>query len=284
MVAEVKREYAELVERDMVNSHLLDISLAAHCLAGTAERLGQRHPTEELIEIAAAWSGAFDQESGYIKPGEYYEGNRYHYSFRLIHRMKERVDLCGGPEMFERLLDRYFGYGAEPVRQIGRGMSQHDGMELGRFDGLNNEVMMETPFAYHFTGRPDKTNEIVHGIQKYHFSATPGGLCGNDDSGALTSWYVWNAIGLFPMVGAGRFFVSLPLFDRIEVRTCGFVVRRHQVSHSGGEAIYPERVVLNGQELHRSYVTLEEVLAGGHLDIHLSDRAGGSRDDYGRET
>ena len=268
---EVKREYEAVADRDMVNSHILDISYAAHCLTTMAENLGQRHYSAGLAEISASWRKAIDPATGYMKKGGYYEGDYVHYSFRLLHRMKERIDLCGGPAQFEQMLDRFFGYGAEPVRQISREMSQRQGESLGRFDGLNNEVMMETPFAYHFVGRPDKTNEVVHGIRKYHFYPSPGGLVGNDDSGALTSWYIWNALGLFPMVGNGLFFVSLPLWDRSEITNCGFHIRKIEKSHEGGEPIYPEQIILNGTKLDRSYVYAHEVLAGGHLEIHLAD-------------
>lgn len=274
LVREVKREYEAIAPRDMVNSHTLDISYAADCLSRMAEALGESHYTQELAPIAESWSNAFDGSTGYMKEGSYYEGNYVHYSFRLFHRMNERIELAGGPSRFESMLDRYFGFGETPVRQIGPGMSQEQGMALGRFDGLNNEVMMETPFAYHFVGRPDKTNEVVHEIQNCHFHPNPGGLAGNDDSGAMTSWYVWNALGLFPMAGNACFFLSVPLFDRVEIASCGFSIRTFRSARDGGTPIYFERLMLNERQLERSHLTLEEVLTGGELEIHLTDRPG----------
>ena len=76
-------------------------------------------------------------------------------------------------------------------------------MDLGRFDGTNTEVAMETPYARHFVGCPDHTARIVNGVLRLHYRDSCGGLPGNDDSGALSSWYVWNAIGLFPVAGQG---------------------------------------------------------------------------------
>lgn len=272
LVGEVEREFHELAERDMVHSHRLDISYAASCLSRTAELLGETQYRRTLEPIMTGWKEAIDPETGFMRNGAYYEGDAVHYSFRLLHSMRERIKLAGGDARFAEMLDHFFGYGCEPVQQIGPGMSQEEGLALGRFDGLNNEVMMETPFAYHFLGLPDRTNEIVHAVQRFCFDHSPGGLPGNDDSGGLSSWYVWNALGLFPLSGSGRFFVSLPLLDQAEIRNCGFRVRRISSSPNGGAPVYFRKLRLNGEELSRTFLSLAEVLSGGELEIHLTDQ------------
>lgn len=157
-------------------------------------------------------------------------------------------------------------------------------MALGRFDGLNNEVMIETPYAYHYIGRPDRTAEIVRAVMRYHFIDSAGGLPGNDDSGALSAWYVWNTIGLFPVPGRGIFLIGSPTIRHGEIdlgsRTMTVEVESKDavdsVFPSGIEGdedsrqiIYPTSVELNGIHLDRSYLTYREVLEGGKLAIRL---------------
>lgn len=256
-------------------SHLLDVSYAAECVRKLSSELGRDDLAGRMGPIAGRWKLAFDGSTGMMNEGDYYEGGNVNYSFRLLHDMSARIEMCGGRAGFQKRLDSFFGYGAEPVRQIGSGMTQKQGIDLGRFDGLNNEVMLETPFAYHYIGAPDRASEIVHAIQTYQWSDSRGGIPGNDDSGALSSWYVWNAIGLYPVPGQDIFFISCPLFDRVDLSPCSLTIEvvRSEASDSS-PAIYLESIDLNGEALHRSFLTIGEVLRGGTLQLYLSAESG----------
>jgi putative alpha-1,2-mannosidase len=256
-------------------SHLLDLSYAAGCVRTLSAELGLNELVAEMSRCEKRWREAFDPETGMMHKGSYYEGGNIHYSFRLLHDMGARIELCGGADAFNERLDEFFGFGADPVSQIGDGIEQQTGIELGRFDGLNNEIMLETPFAYHYIGKPDRTSQIIHAIQRYQWGDTAGGIPGNDDSGALSSWYFWNTVGLFPLSGQDIFFISTPLFDRVEIGSCGFVIEaeRGDANTSDG-SIYIESVELNGKLLDRSFLFLREVLEGGVLRLRLSRERG----------
>jgi putative alpha-1,2-mannosidase len=147
------------------------------------------------------------------------------------------------------------------------------GYALNRFEGLNNEPDMETPWAYHYVGRPDRTAEVVHAALHNMFGLGSGGLPGNDDSGGLSSWYVWAALGLFPVAGQSLYLVNAPSFDH------------SRLSLSGGEltidtegfveptpdrpAQYVQSVIFNGEPLDRSWLAARELHAGGQLLITL---------------
>ena len=131
------------------------------------------------------------------------------------------------------MLDAFFGFGAGAVTQPGRSPTPAEmaaGYALNRFEGLNNEPDMEAPWAYHYAGRPDRTAEVVHAALTWQFGTGAGGLPGNDDSGALSSWYVWASLGLFPLAGQGLFLVNAPAFARGVLRVDGgeFVDRDHR--------------------------------------------------------
>ena len=119
------------------------------------------------------------------------------------------------------------------------------GYALNRFEGLNNEPDMEAPWAYHYAGRPDRTAEIVHAALTWQFGTGAGGLPGNDDSGGLSSWYVWASLGLFPVAGQNLFLVNAPAFARAALRVGGgeFVIETtgHRETPIGADGIEETR-------------------------------------------
>jgi putative alpha-1,2-mannosidase len=195
--------------------------------------------------------------------------------------MQGRIALSGGRERFLEQLDAFFGYGAEPVTQPGNKPDAREllaGYVLGRFEGLNNEPDMDAPWAYHYAGRPDRTAEIVHDIVHQQFGTGRGGLPGNDDSGGLSSWYVWASIGLFPVAGQNLFLVNAPSFREATISVSGgdFTVRTENFvePYAGGPVQYVQRTWLNGQPLERSYLTGEELHRGGQLVVELGPEPG----------
>ena len=174
------------------------------------------------------------------------------------------------------MLDEFFGYGADPVKQVGERPSVEDlaaGYALNRFEGLNNEPDMEVPWAYHYLGRPDRTAEVVHAAINNQFGLGRGGLPGNDDSGGLSAWYVWASLGVFPVAGQSIYLINAPSFAhsridldgrQLEIDTDGFVE-----PEPDGPAQYVQSVTFNGTPLERSWLPARDLHAGGRLHISL---------------
>ena len=258
-------------------SHTLDVAFGYWCTAKVARRVGDRALAEEFEALAGRWVNAFDGSSGLLKDSTFYEGGKWNYSFRLLPDMAGRIALAGGDDAFVGLLDRFFGFGAAPVRQPGVRPDVPEmaaGYALGRFEGLNNEPDMEAPWAYYYAGRPDRTAEVVHAAIQQQFGTGRGGLPGNDDSGGLSSWYVWASLGLFPIAGQNLFLIGPPSFaesrirvlggDAVTIETRGFVEPRRN-----GPAQYVQSVEFNGATLTRPWLRGNEVHHGGSLSIEL---------------
>ncbi|KQM84552.1 glycoside hydrolase domain-containing protein [Agromyces sp. Leaf222] len=262
-------------------SHTLDLAFGYWCTAKVAERVGDRALVEQFRGLSSRWRNAFDPETGLLVDSTFYEGSRHNYSFRLLHDMRGRIDLAGGDDRFVAMLDAFFGYGAEPVRQPGLqpGLEEMTaGYALGRFEGMNNEPDMDAPWAYHYAGRPDRTAEVVHAAVQQQFGTGRGGLPGNDDSGGLSSWYVWASLGLFPVAGQNLFLVNAPAHAEsriamsggdLAIETKGFVEPHHD-----GPAQYVQSVTLNGDPLERTWLRGDEVHRGGRLLIELGPEPG----------
>ncbi len=275
MHRDLHRTYGEeFVEKGIVHpmTHTLDLSYGYYCTAKVARSLRDHELADELDRYVGSWVNAYDERTGLLKDSTYYEGSKYNYSFRLLHDMRGRIALSGGDQAFVRQLDAFFGYGAPPVRPLGQQPSHEEieaGYALGRFEGLNNEPDMEVPFAYYYAGRPDRTAEVVRAALRGVFGTGRGGLAGNDDSGALSSWYVWAALGLFPVAGQNVFLLGVPQFESAKIRLHGkelIVVTRNKTENQQ----YVSSVTLNGEQLMRSYLTGSELYAGGQLVVNLS--------------
>ncbi|MFC3492983.1 glycoside hydrolase domain-containing protein [Glycomyces rhizosphaerae] len=283
MQDDLRRGYGEdFAVRGIVHpvSHTLDLASGYWCTAIIARGLGDHRLADELETKARLWINAFGQD-GLLRDSSFYEGGRWNYSFRLLHDMASRIELAGGDKEFTAILDRFFGYGAEPVTQLGVppfGPEFAIGQDLNRFEGLNNEPDMEAPWAYHYAGRPDRTAEIVHAALAYQFGTGRGGLPGNDDSGALSSWYVWASLGLFPVAGQNLFLVNAPAFGAANLRFGGndfeLVTTGHAESGIGADAAgskpqYVQSARFNGKPLDHGFITGNQLHGGGRLEIEL---------------
>jgi predicted alpha-1,2-mannosidase len=286
MADDLRRLYGEdFFEHGVVHpiTHTLDLAYAHYCTAKVARALNDHRLADDLASRAQQWTNAFDRSTGLLRDSEFYEGGKWNYSFRLLHDMAARIGLAGGDEAFVGMLDAFFGFGAGPVTQPGTrpGVGEMAaGYALERFEGLNNEPDMEAPWAYHYAGRPDRTSEVVHAALTWQFGTGPGGLPGNDDSGGLSSWYVWASLGLFPVAGQNLFLVNAPAFAHAALRVGDeqFIIETsgHREAPIGADGIertppaqYVQSATLNGRPLHAGHLSATDVHRGGRLHLEL---------------
>jgi putative alpha-1,2-mannosidase len=135
---------------------------------------------------------------------------------------------------------------------------------------------MEAPWAYHYAGRPDRTAEVVHAAINNMFGLGRGGLPGNDDSGGLSSWYVWASLGLFPVAGQSLYLINAPSFaearialadNELVIDAPGFVE-----PVPGGPTQYVQSAAFNGETLDRTWLTARELHRGGRLRLELGSQ------------
>ena len=241
-------------------AHTVDIADGCNAARMLAEAAGDDELAAECGRLAKMWPAAFDRRTGLLDPeSRYYEGSHWNYSFRLMHDMETRLDIAGGRENYVRLLDRFFGF-------------THAQDVSGRFEGFNNETDMETPFAYFYAGRHDRVCEVVAAGTEYMFCEGRGGLPGNNDSGGLSSLYMWFALGIFPVSGQDVMFIGSPRLNRAVIHMANgrdFTVSRE------GEGIYVARAELNGRRLDEMKFGVGEMMEGGELKLYMSEMVPG---------
>ena len=247
-------------------THILD---AADACLFVAEITQDRALKEQLLTLGAHWRNAYGADGLLSVDSPYYEGDRFTYSFRIHKEMEERVALAGGKEAFAKLLDNFFGFGKEsipPMNYIGAS-KDIEATAYHRFQGFNNECDMETPYAYIFADRHDRLCEIMKECISRSFGTGKRGLPGNNDSGGLSSTFVWNCLGLFPISGSGEFLLGMPQVDQaaITLHNGNTLTIR---TEKGGENRYVDRIEFNGAEIKDYRLAAKELLNGETLVFH----------------
>ena len=275
MWKDMGRAYGEAFLQDGLAhpiTHTLDLAYACFCTATIARGIGDEAIATKMEALAGRWRNAFAAD-GELLDSTYYEGTKWNYAYRLLHDMPGRIALAGGEAAFIAELDRFFGYGAGPVRQPGVAPSREEmaaGAALGRFEGLNNEPDMEAPYAYIFAGRHDRTCEVVRAGMGL-FADTPGGLVGNDDSGGMSSWYVWSSLGLFPVAGQDCFLIGSPLFAAARLRLPGGHHFSITAADNASQRPYVAAAWLNGTPLAKPWLRWADIANGSTLELTMSD-------------
>ena len=198
---------------------------------------------------------------------KFYEGTNINYSFRVSSSMASRLEKSNKQQIIKQL-DVFFGFVGEDVVNFTSPTAYRvvykRGKRYRRFEGLNNETDMETMYMYHKLREYSKCEDIINEIIKYNFDIGNGGICGNDDSGGLTSWLVLNILGLYPVVGTSEVLIGCPQIDEATImldnKLTLKVVGRSEDKHI-------RKVTLNGEELINRQTNILTLKRGGELVI-----------------
>ena len=191
-------------------SKTLEFAYDDWCVAQVAKYLGKTLEYQYYMRCSQAWRNVFDAETGFMRarqngrwytpfdPREvnnnYTEANAWQYSFFVPHDIDGLVEAMGGPEAFEKKLDALF---EGPEGNTGRTQADITGC-IGQY-AHGNEPSHHIPYLYAAIGKPEKTEQRVRQILETLYSSAPDGLCGNDDCGQLSAWYVLSSLGLYPV-------------------------------------------------------------------------------------
>ncbi|MBQ9150963.1 MAG: glycoside hydrolase family 92 protein [Clostridia bacterium] len=265
-----REDYASFLENGFFEryTHILDVTDACMDVAQITHRAELK---KRLLALAAHWKNAYSPDGLMSEKSPYYEGDRYTYSFRLQRNMEERIALAGGKERFAALLDDFFGFGGGEVHPFTLASSEEEVLQnrQHRFQGFNNECDMETPYAYIDANRHDRLCEILHECVTRSFGLGRGGLPGNNDSGGLSSLFIWNTLGIFPVSGSGEFLIGAPQMDGAEITLSSGNTLCIRVERPDPAMIYVDRVEWNGRPVEGFRISAREIMGGGVLGFYM---------------
>jgi len=195
----------------------------------------------------------------------YVAGNIWAFKFGAFHKIDLMIDLMGGVDSFESALDELF------TREIKMKGEQH--VDISGFVGVyghGDEPGHHIPYLYNYTRSPWKTQRVVSRIRKDFYHASPDGYVNNEDCGQMSAWYVFSALGFYPVCpGKATYDIGAPLFENATIHLENgkhFKVVAHQ---SSPENMYVQSVRLNGKLLNRWQIKHEEIISGGILEFDM---------------
>lgn len=245
-------------------SRTLEYAYDDYVLAQIARKLGKSSDYRLLAKRAKNWQNAINKQTGYaqgrnangtfLKPGNEFsfvrfitEGAPCHYTWYVPQDVQGLVEWMGGKDKFISKLDSMFSefrywHGNEPCHQIG--------------------------YLFNYVGEPWKTQKQISYIRNTEYLNAPGGLSGNDDAGQMSAWYVFSALGFYPVCPGNPYYVlGSPAFEKASIELENgnmFVVKARDVS---AKNIYIQSATFNGKKFNKSYITHEQILKGGTLEL-----------------
>jgi len=209
-----------------------------------------------------SWRPDFDPLYSHHTRSDFTEGNGWQYTWLAPHDVDGLVSLFGSRELFLQRLDSLFRV-TEEVK--GENASPDISGLIGQY-AHGNEPSHHIAYLFSMAGAPEKTESMVRRIMKEMYTAGKDGICGNEDCGQMSAWYVFSAMGFYPVNPAdGRFILGSPVLDRADLALPGGKVFTVVAEGGSPEKVNVSGCFLNGAKLDRNYITWEEISAGGEL-------------------
>jgi predicted alpha-1,2-mannosidase len=248
-------------------STTLEYAMADAAIAAYAARHGDDETAARLRDRATGWEEEFDPSTGYVRPrfedGTFYakfdpasqysftEGNAAQYTWMVPQAYGALVKRLDGPAKAVTRLDDLFS-------ELNAGLSRPHFY-------IGNEPLFTAPWAYVWAGAPARTQAMVRRVLAAQFTDTPGGLPGNDDLGAMSSWCVWAALGMFPVVpGEDVLVLNTPLFPEVTITVPGHAPIRIEAP-GAPEATYVASATLDGEPLEQAWIRFGRIARGATL-------------------
>ena len=198
------------------------------------------------------------------------EGNAWQYFWYVPHNIQALMELTGGTKAFEQKLDTFFTstYKSEQMNHNASGF-------VGQY-AHGNEPSHHVAYLYNFAGQPWKTQKYVSHILNTLYNNTSSGYAGNDDCGQMSAWYVFNAMGFYPVNPAdGRYIIGSPLLDECTLKLAGNKEFRIRTIRKSPEDIYIQSVTLNGKKHKDFFITHQDIMNGGTMVFKMGKKPSG---------
>jgi predicted alpha-1,2-mannosidase len=260
-------------------SKTLEYAYDDYCIARMASALGKDDDAAIFLKRAASFKNIFDTTYGlmrgkdsqgrwrtpfnphvYVEGGDITEGTSWQYTWYVPHNVPGLIALMGGKERFTGKLDSLFIVTADSSQ----GVSDIKG-RIGEY-WHGNEPSHHIIFLYCYAGQPWKTQKLAHEIMKTQYGNEPNSLCGNDDCGQMSAWYIFNAMGFYPVCpGSDGYVIGSPCVKKAVMTLSNGKTFTMTAENLSDENVYVQSVLLNGKTWEQPYLPYDEIRNGGTL-------------------
>lgn len=266
-------------------SKAMEYAISDWCIAQMAKALGKNDDYQYYSKRAKAYEQYFDPKTQFVRAklddgkfrvpfnpfhsihewGDYTEGNAWQYTWLVPQDVEGLISLFGGDEPFTKKLDSLFVVSGD----MGEKASSDISGLIGQY-AHGNEPSHHITYLYAYAGQQWKTAEKNRFIQRTLYTDKPDGLCGNEDCGQMSAWYIMSSMGFYPANPAnGAYVFGSPLFSEVAVNLPDGKKFTLKANNNSEKNIYIQSVKLNGQNYTRSYITYKDIMKGGNLEFEM---------------
>lgn len=235
------------------------------------------HPQHNLMSGRNS-DGTFPSDFNALKwGGDFTEGNSLHYTWSVFHDPAGLIALMGGEEEFVKTLDSvfempphfddsYYGFTIHEIREM-------QIMNMGNY-AHGNQPIQHMLYLYDWGLQPWKTQARVREVMKKFYTPLPDGYCGDEDNGQTSAWYVFSALGFYPVCPAsGEYALGSPLFRKVTINYPDGRKLDIRAEENSEENVFVQGVKLNGRRYGKTFFTHEQLRSGGSIDFRMGNRA-----------
>lgn len=265
-------------------SKTLEYAFDDYCIALMADRMGKKELADDFYKRASNYCNVFNGKTSFMqprdikgnfiagfKPEEYTphitESNGWQYLWSVQHDIDGLIELIGGKKRFEEKLDSMFNLTPKENEELpifSTGM-------IGQY-AHGNEPSHHVAYLYNYTDSPWKTQKYVSEIMHELYKNTPDGLCGNEDCGQMSAWYVLSAMGFYPVNPvSGEYEIGTPMFPELKIKFADNKIFTIFAKNVSRDNCYIKSVKLNGKLLPDLSIKHEDIIKGGVLEFEMTD-------------
>lgn len=265
-------------------SKTLEYAYDDWCIAQFAKGIGNSEDYNYFLKRSENWRNVYDSISTFMRPklkngsfianfspkeySPYFcESNAWQYFWSVPQNIEGLIEVLGGPIKFESKLDKMFTLNPLPEDELpifSTGM-------IGQY-AHGNEPSHHVGYLYNYIQKPWKTQEIIREVLETQYKNAPDGHCGNEDCGQMSSWYIFSALGFYPVNPAqGIYSFGSPLIDHAIIKLNEEDVFEIEVLNNSKNNKYIQAISLNGKKLNRNFIKHSEVTSKGKLVIEMGE-------------
>ncbi|GGH11738.1 GH92 family glycosyl hydrolase [Pedobacter zeae] len=279
------------IPADKVNESVakaLEYAIDDYCIAMFAKALNKTKDYQYFSKRAELYKAYFDKDVQFMRgkladgtwrvpfspvaskhrEDDYTEGNAWQYTWLVPQDVEGLIKLFGGDKPFVNKLDSLFSVKAD----LGENSSPDISGLIGNY-AQGNEPGHHITYLYAYAGMPWKTADLIRKIDHDFYSSKPDGLCGNEDVGQMSAWYVFSAMGFYPVNPAnGAYVFGTPLLNHATITLAGNKKFNIKVIGNSAENKYIQKIILNGKPYNKSYILHKAIVAGGNIQIYMGSK------------
>ncbi|MDD7885127.1 GH92 family glycosyl hydrolase [Flavivirga sp. 57AJ16] len=267
-------------------SKTLEYAYNDWCIAQIAEKVNATSVKEAFMKRSEYYNNVYDPSIGFMRPklsdgtfrknfdpmdthGQgFIEGNAWNYGLYVPQNIDKMIDLMGGKEHFTSQLDSLFTMEIEDKYIENHEDITRDGIIGNYVHG--NEPGHHIPYLYNWTGHPEKTQARVRMIMDTMYAPTVEGLCGNDDAGQMSAWYIFSSLGFYPVTpGSQDYAIGSPLVKEAIIHLENGKTLTIKTENQSKENVYVQKVNINGRQIDKPILSHNDLLEGGTMTFYL---------------